>query len=274
MIAAGAQRHGHAAVQRAADLGPVGAGGGITLAVGLHGIVARDLRRAQAVLGEMLERIAQQHIAPDRRVIVRRPADQPRVPGGPGQGAADFYAGYAPAFAEIARTRDIVLVDQRGTGRSAPLSCEDPPPTAPLSELSEGRFHRMIDDAEVEPAAVRRVLLCSGKIYYELVAARQARGRDDVAIVRIEQLFPFPADELRAALSRYAGAREVLWVQEEPRNMGAWSFVRPRLEAVLGGSVAGPRFVGRPASASPATGSSESHKFEQDQIMQEAFAGL
>jgi 2-oxoglutarate dehydrogenase E1 component len=145
---------------------------------------------------------------------------------------------------------------------------------SPLTELSEGRFHRMIDDAEVDPAAVQRMILCSGKIYYELAAARQARGRQDVAIVRVEQLFPFPAEELRRALGRYGGVRELLWVQEEPRNMGAWSFVRPRLEALVGDAVAGPRFVGRPASASPATGSSESHKFEQDQIMEAAFAEL
>jgi 2-oxoglutarate dehydrogenase complex dehydrogenase (E1) component-like enzyme len=95
-----------------------------------------------------------------------------------------------------------------------------------------------------------------------------------VALVRVEQLFPFPADGLRAALGRYEGAQQLLWVQEEPRNMGAWTFVRPRLEALVDERWAGPRFVGRPASASPATGSSESHKFEQDQIMEEAFAEL
>jgi 2-oxoglutarate dehydrogenase E1 component len=145
---------------------------------------------------------------------------------------------------------------------------------SPLPELYEGRFHRLIDDAEVEPAGVRRVILCSGKVYYDLVEARRAAGRGDVALVRVEQLFPFPAAELRRALGRYDGARELYWVQEEPRNMGAWSFVRPRLEAEADPRLEGPRFVGRPASASPATGSPESHKFEQDQIMQEAFAGL
>jgi len=145
---------------------------------------------------------------------------------------------------------------------------------SPLSELHEGRFQRMIDDGQVEAPAVRRVILCTGKVYYDLVQARAARKREDVAIVRVEQLFPFPADELRGALGRYEGARQLLWVQEEPRNMGAWTFVRPRLEALVDESWAGPRFVGRPASASPATGSSESHKFEQDQIMEEAFAGL
>jgi 2-oxoglutarate dehydrogenase E1 component len=145
---------------------------------------------------------------------------------------------------------------------------------SPLSELYEGQFHRMIDDAEVDPRAVRRVSLCSGKVYYDLLEARKARGRDDVALLRVEQLYPFPAAALEQALSRYEGARQLQWVQEEPRNMGAWSFVRPRLEAVAGERWQAPRFVGRPASASPATGSSESHKFEQDQLMEEAFAGL
>ncbi|MCX4243797.1 2-oxoglutarate dehydrogenase E1 component [Paraliomyxa miuraensis] len=150
---------------------------------------------------------------------------------------------------------------------------------SPLSELYEGSFRRMIDDDAVDPKKVRRVMLCTGKVYYDLVEARQTRERDDVAIVRVEQLYPFPADGLARALVRYEGAKELYWVQEEPRNMGAWTFVRSRLEALLGASGAGdrwqpPRFVGREASASPATGSAASHKFEQDRIMDEAFDGL
>jgi 2-oxoglutarate dehydrogenase E1 component len=145
---------------------------------------------------------------------------------------------------------------------------------SPLSELHAGRFHRTIDDDGVDPAAVKRVMLCSGKIYYELAAARAVRERGDVAIVRVEQLFPFPSMELRETLARYEGARQLYWVQEEPRNMGAWTFVRSRLESLAEGRWEDPRFVGRVPSASPATGSSESHKFEQDQIMEEAFAGL
>jgi 2-oxoglutarate dehydrogenase E1 component len=145
---------------------------------------------------------------------------------------------------------------------------------SPLAELHQGRFRRMIDDDTADAAKVRRVMLCSGKIYYDLVAARQARGREDVAIVRVEQLYPFPAPELAKALERYAAARQLYWVQEEPRNMGAWTFVRSRLEALAGGRLEAPRYVGRQASASPATGSHESHEFEQEQIMEEAFAGL
>jgi 2-oxoglutarate dehydrogenase E1 component len=145
---------------------------------------------------------------------------------------------------------------------------------SPLRELHDGRFHRMIDDDEVDPTKVRRVMLCCGKVYYDLVQARAQRQRHDVAIVRVEQLYPFPEAGLAEALGRYAGARQLYWVQEEPQNMGAWTFVRPRLEAVAGERWDAPRFVGRDASASPATGSAESHKFEQEQIMEEALAGL
>ena len=145
---------------------------------------------------------------------------------------------------------------------------------SPLSELYDGHFRRMIDDDEVDPAKVRRVMLCSGKVYYDLLEARRERERDDVAIVRVEQLYPFPAEGLAGALVRYENAKELRWVQEEPRNMGAWAFVRPRLEELAGDRWQPPLFVGRTASASPATGSPESHQFEQDQIMEEAFEGL
>ncbi|MCA9706157.1 MAG: 2-oxoglutarate dehydrogenase E1 component [Myxococcales bacterium] len=145
---------------------------------------------------------------------------------------------------------------------------------SPLSELHDGCFQRMIDDPEIEPSKVRRVMLCTGKVYYDLVQARAERGRDDVAIVRIEQLYPFPREALAASMARYRAARELRWVQEEPQNMGAWTFIRPRLEALTTGRWLPPEFVGREASASPATGSPESHKFEQNEIMERAFAGL
>ncbi len=145
---------------------------------------------------------------------------------------------------------------------------------SPLSELYDGSFHRVIDDDTVDPAGVRRVMLCTGKVYYDLVGARQQRERQDVAIVRVEQLYPFPEQAVAEALARYAHAKQLYWVQEEPLNMGAWSYMRPRLESLAGERWEAPRFVGREASASPATGSHESHKYEQDQIMEEAFAGL
>ena len=143
---------------------------------------------------------------------------------------------------------------------------------SPLSELYEGSYRRIIDDATETPEKVRRVMLCSGKVYYDLVAARAERKRDDVAIVRVEQLYPFPQAELTEALSRYGKADEIQWVQEEPQNMGAWTFVRSRIEELAGDRFQRPRFVGREASASPATGSPASHKFEQDKIMEEAFS--
>ncbi len=144
---------------------------------------------------------------------------------------------------------------------------------SPLSEFTDGTFQRVIDDTEAADSSVERVLLCSGKVYYDLLAARG--DRRDVAILRVEQLHPFPAEQLRKCLSRFARAKQLLWVQEEPENMGAWTFMRPRLEALFGSEVRPSlRFVGREASASPATGSPESHKFEQDQIMAEAFGPL
>jgi 2-oxoglutarate dehydrogenase E1 component len=140
-----------------------------------------------------------------------------------------------------------------------------------LEELANGGFQKIIPDALERPAKeVSKVILCSGKIYYELDKQREALGRDDVAIIRIEQLYPFPETELREVLKPYAKNTQVLWVQEEPMNMGAWRFMRITL-----GQKIFDRFpfrgVYRPASASPATGSASAHKKEQDQILSEAF---
>lgn len=141
---------------------------------------------------------------------------------------------------------------------------------SPLSEFTNGSFRRLIDDEQADPAKIRRVIACSGKVYYDLIEARESRNVDDVAILRIEQLHPFPSQQLADALARYNGATELIWAQEEPKNMGSWVFVRPLLEAVWTRSTP-PRYAGRDASASPATGSLESHKLEQDMIMQDAF---
>jgi 2-oxoglutarate dehydrogenase E1 component len=140
-----------------------------------------------------------------------------------------------------------------------------------LEAFTEGRFQRVIPDDSVDPAETRRVLLCSGKVYYDLVAAREERGLDDVAIVRLEQLYPLRDQEVEAALAPFAADVPVLWVQEEPENMGAWRFLRVRWgERVFGRPFAR---VSRPASASPATGSSSSHKLEQAELIREAFEG-
>jgi 2-oxoglutarate dehydrogenase complex dehydrogenase (E1) component-like enzyme len=117
---------------------------------------------------------------------------------------------------------------------------------------------------------VRRVLFCTGKIYYDLLEGQERLQAADVAVVRVEQLYPFPEPELRPVLERYAGMQEVFWVQEEAQNMGAWSFVRWRLDALLAGGIA-TRYVGRDEAASPATGSYDVHQAEQREIIEQAF---
>jgi 2-oxoglutarate dehydrogenase E1 component len=145
-------------------------------------------------------------------------------------------------------------------------------------------FQRILrDDAEsgrngaarlVEDRQIRRVLLCSGKIYYDLEAERATRGVDDVYLLRVEQLYPFPAKAMATALARFANA-EVIWCQEEPRNMGAWSFVEPCLEWALGhagGAAKRARYVGRAASASTATGQMSQHLAQLQSILEDAFS--
>ena len=139
-----------------------------------------------------------------------------------------------------------------------------------LDDLSSGEFQRVIADDAAAPGAVRRILLCSGKVYYDLAAERRRLGRDDVAVVRLEQYYPL-SDALGHALAPYAAGTPVVWVQEEPRNMGAWYFMNARSEAIVGDrhplSV-----VCRPESASPATGSKAAHDLEQKLLLEAAFA--
>jgi 2-oxoglutarate dehydrogenase E1 component len=142
---------------------------------------------------------------------------------------------------------------------------------SPLEELTRGGFRTVLDDPETaDRSLVSRVLLCSGKIYYDLRNAREQRKANAVAIVRLEQLYPFPGDALRETLARYESARDFMWVQEEPHNMGAWSFVRPRRSEFLpSGATFG--YAGRAPSASPATGNAAVHKKELEQLISEAF---
>jgi 2-oxoglutarate dehydrogenase E1 component len=140
-----------------------------------------------------------------------------------------------------------------------------------LADLAEGRFEPVIDDGAADPARVRRVVLCSGKVYFDLVKAREDARRDDVALVRVERLYPFPAAELQAALARHPGTAEIVWCQEEPRNMGAWRFVRERfLDGDVEAAGRAPRYAGRAASAAPAPGSLKVHLREQDLLVREA----
>jgi 2-oxoglutarate dehydrogenase E1 component len=143
-----------------------------------------------------------------------------------------------------------------------------PAATSSLAELATGTFQRVIPDT-VEPSGVKRILLCSGKMYYDLLKRRTELNRDDVAILRLEQLYPLPEQQLQDALAVYAEGIPATFVQEDPENMGAWRFLR----VMWGQSLFGRHpFDGicRPASASPATGSHTSHEIEQDVILTEA----
>ncbi len=136
-----------------------------------------------------------------------------------------------------------------------------------LEELAEGGFKPIIDDEEQYRNA-EALVLCSGKVYYDLVERREAQGARDTAIIRLEQLYPFHADELAELVGHYRHARTIKWVQEESQNRGAWSFVEPRLRATLGLDEI--EYLGRPAAASPATGSHNQHLEELEQILSQA----
>jgi 2-oxoglutarate dehydrogenase E1 component len=146
-----------------------------------------------------------------------------------------------------------------------------PAAASPRRELVEGRFQPVRADAAAAPAG--RLLLCSGKIVHELRAERARRRRDDVAIASLEQIYPFPRLEMEAVLARHAAASEIVWVQEEPANMGALFFVRPLLQQ-LAGADRHVTTVKRSASASPATGSPKAHALEQTALLELAFASF
>ncbi len=122
------------------------------------------------------------------------------------------------------------------------------------------------------PNRVTRVVFCSGKIYYDLLAAREAQQANHVALVRMEQLYPFAEHEVNDVLMRYPLTAEVVWAQEEPRNMGPWRFMREQIQPLLDASGRDIRYVGRPESASPATGSGRRHQEEQAAITSEAMS--
>jgi 2-oxoglutarate dehydrogenase E1 component len=140
-------------------------------------------------------------------------------------------------------------------------------------ELAEGRFRMVISDREAEARAgdIRRVIVCSGKIYVDLISADQRASRPDVAICRLEQLYPVPMRDLRAMFDAFPEAGEIVWVQEEPENMGAWEFIRPHLQEVSSGRTV--RRIARPRSASPAEGSAARHMLNQQALIAQAFAG-
>ena len=138
-----------------------------------------------------------------------------------------------------------------------------------VAQLVEGSFQEIIDDASAEPSKVKRVVLCCGKVYYDLNEEREKQKLVDVAIVRVEQLYPLHMDRLESVIKRYKKSQQLIWAQEESQNMGAWFFMEPRLRA----SGFNPVFVGRDASASPATGVKKVHEREQKELVYQALCG-
>jgi 2-oxoglutarate dehydrogenase E1 component len=140
-----------------------------------------------------------------------------------------------------------------------------------LEDLAQAGFQVVIDEIDaLDPAAVRHVLLCSGKVYFDLLEERRDAGHNDTAIVRVEQIYPFPDQELSALLARYTRASVVRWVQEEPWNQGAWFYMHPNLKPSL---LAQHTLdcVSRPPSASPAVGYLHRHIEQQRTLLREAF---
>jgi 2-oxoglutarate dehydrogenase E1 component len=140
-----------------------------------------------------------------------------------------------------------------------------------LEDLTHGSFSNVIGEVEdIQPASVRRVVFCSGKVYYDLLKARRKENIRDVALVRIEQLYPFPNDEYEAVLRKYASARDIVWCQEEPQNQGAWYQIRHRMQELAGRRDV--LYAGRPPAAAPATGMSKMHETEQNTLVQAALS--
>jgi 2-oxoglutarate dehydrogenase E1 component len=139
-------------------------------------------------------------------------------------------------------------------------------------DFEEGRFMSVLDDAEASGRAkqIRRLIFCSGKVYVDLVSNERRAAATSIAIVRVEQLYPFPQVALREVLDRYSRLEEVVWLQEEPENMGAWEFARPRLEELIGDRIP-LRYIGRARSASPSEGSAAWHQLNQKALVEEAF---
>lgn len=160
--------------------------------------------------------------------------------------------------------KPLIVMSPKSLFRRAETMCT-------IEELSTGSFQRIIPDREIAGKKAKRVILCSGKVYYDLAERRKKDGRDDVAIVRIEQLYPLRADEIREILSVYADGTDLVWVQEEPWNSGAWFSMNARLPGIIGDRFH-LRCVARAESASPATGSAHAHELEQTALMDEAFA--
>jgi 2-oxoglutarate dehydrogenase E1 component len=146
-----------------------------------------------------------------------------------------------------------------------------PEAVSQISDFLEGNcFQEVLPDTKTfeNPAAVERLIFCSGKVYYDLMAHRQEKGIENTAIIRIEQLYPFHREMVQAIISQYTGASHYVWCQEEPLNMGAWSYIFPRLERATGNKI---RYAGRETASSPAAGSKTMHYREQKELLVQAF---
>jgi len=146
---------------------------------------------------------------------------------------------------------------------------------SPLSELAQGAFQTVIGevDAEIDAKKVKRVLACSGKVYYDLANGRREKGASDVAIIRVEQLYPFPHKAFASELKKFTNASELVWVQDEPQNQGAWFQIQHNLlENMSEGQKLA--YSGRPASASPAVGYYDKHYAQQKALVDGAFAKI
>jgi 2-oxoglutarate dehydrogenase E1 component len=138
-----------------------------------------------------------------------------------------------------------------------------------LADFSEGYFQPVLDDPTQDQERTQRLVLCSGKVYYD-IAGHELRGKSTTsAVARIEQLYPFPSEQVKALVASYPSLQEVIWAQEEPQNMGAWRSIRHRLEEARPKDVP-LRYVGRPWRASPSEGYPTAHLREQDRIVREA----
>jgi 2-oxoglutarate dehydrogenase E1 component len=151
----------------------------------------------------------------------------------------------------------------------------NPAATSPLDDLAKGRFYRLMRETEqLDPKKVSRLLLCTGKVYYDLVAERAKRDDKSVAVVRVEQLYPLAESELVEVFKSYPQLKEIFWVQEEPKNMGAWSFMFPHLQQMVSQihKTLTVGYIGRMEAASPAAGFLKAHELEQKLIVDQALS--
>jgi 2-oxoglutarate dehydrogenase E1 component len=137
---------------------------------------------------------------------------------------------------------------------------------SPLSDLAAGGFREIIDDPQADPSLVTKVVFCTGKVYYDLLEEKEKLNAENTALVRMEQLHPFPLSQAREILKKYRKTHDILWTQEEPANMGAWTYIQQQMQEF------GLRLVARPASGSPATGSPQFHELRQRKIIEKTFS--